>query len=92
MVFVERKSKTIHLVELKLGRLERSHGEQLQRYLDHARESKLLRGYLDEGWSLAGVLASPDAGKFKARSRDIVVKAVDARKVIRILKKLRRKT
>ena len=38
-----------------------------------------------------GVLASPEPGKLKARDEDITIQGLDARKIIKVLLKLRRR-
>ena len=88
---LDRAASTLILVELKHGRLEPAHREQLRRYLDHARESSLLRRHLDRGCALRGVLASLDPGKLALRYDDITVRKVDAARVIPILARLRRR-
>ena len=91
MVFVDSKTKEVILVELKRGKLEPWHREQLRRYLDHAAESTMIRGYLDRGFAVRGILASPEAGKLAARDERITVATVDSDRIIAILKRLRRR-
>jgi hypothetical protein len=91
LVFHDPSAEEIILVELKRGRLEPGHRDQLRRYLDHARESSLVRRHLDAGSSLRGILASPEPGSLKPGYGDIAVSKIDSRKVIEVLKELRRK-
>ena len=91
LVFFEPAAREIILVELKRGRPEPLHRDQLRRYLDHAGESRLIRRYLDEGCELRGILASPAPGKLAALHGDITVQEVDSERVIEILKEFRRK-
>ena len=77
------------LVELKRGKLNSDHEAQLQRYLDHARESPMLRACMDAGCKLRGVLATPENCVYKPRSKDIQVMIVDEKRVIQVLNKLR---
>ncbi len=90
LVFHDPSAGNIILVELKRSRLEPEHLHQLRRYLDHARESPLLRRYLDVGSSLRGILASPEPGGLKLGYGDMAVSGIDSRKVIEILKEFRR--
>jgi ERCC4-type nuclease len=91
MVFVDKKTKELILVELKRGRLERAHVRQLRRYLDHARESKLLCEYLDKGFRLHGLLATVEPCEIKTGCSNIAVQIIDRKRTIAVLKKLRRK-
>jgi len=76
-------------VELKRGRLGPTHEKQLARYLDNARESTLLKSYLDRGAALSGVLATVEKGDFIPKRKDIAVIIVDRQKVIDHLKRTR---
>jgi ERCC4-type nuclease len=78
------------LVELKRDKLQPAHREQLRRYLDHAHESPVLRGFLECDYALRGVLASPEIGDLKAKYDDITIRAIDAAGVIRWLVQQRR--
>ena len=89
LVFHDPSAGNIILVELKRSRLEPGHLGQLRRYLDHARESPLVRSYLDAGSSLRGILASPEPGNLKPGHGDMAVSGIDGKKVIRILRELR---
>ena len=82
LVFHDAKADAVILVELKRGRLESWHREQLGRYLDHAEESAMISGYLDAGSSLQGVLASVEPGKLKCRHKDITIRKLDAGKIM----------
>lgn len=90
MVFHNPDVDDIILVELKRGRLDGSHLAQLVRYLDNARESKLLRTYLDDGAKLRGVLATVEECTFNPKRRDVSVKVVDRKEVIGVLKEIRK--
>jgi len=89
MVFHDADAHTVVLVELKRGRLEAPHREQLRRYLDRAGESDMIRGYVADGCLVRGILASPDPGIFEAGYGDIEVRRVDVQKVIAALRQLR---
>jgi ERCC4-type nuclease len=91
MVFRDVKADALILVELKRGRLTREHVAQLRRYLDHARQSKLLRGHVEKAGAARGLLATVEACELKTSDRDISVRIVDRRKVIDVLKRLRRR-
>jgi len=91
MVFLDSASDEIILVELKRGRLAREHAQQLEGYLDHAGESKLLRKYLARGTTLRGILATVDECTFDPKHPDISIRLVDRKKAIQVLKKLRSK-
>jgi len=90
MVFVDTKADEVILVELKRGALAREHVRQLRRYLDHARESKLLRSFLDRGSRLRGILATVEPCELKTGDADISTHIVDKKRTIAVLKKLRR--
>jgi RecB family endonuclease NucS len=89
LVFVNAKADRIALVELKRGKLTREHAAQLRRYLDHARESPLLRSLLDKGARARGVLATLEPCQFDPKDPDISVRVVRKERVIRVLKQLR---
>jgi len=91
MVFLDSQAKEVILVELKRAKLEPWHREQLRRYLDHAGESSMVRSYLERGFGVRGILASPEAGRFAARDERITVVSIDRDRVIAILKRLRDK-
>ena len=91
MVFLDPKANEVILVELKRGRLAREHVRQLRRYLDHARESKLLRPLLDKGARTRGVLATVEPCELKTGDPDISTHIVDKRRAIAVLKRLRQK-
>ncbi len=96
MVFVDTKADEVILVELKRGALAREHVRQLRRYLDHARESKLLRSlldrrsFLDRGSRLRGILATVEPCELKTGDADISTRIVDETRTIAVLKRLRR--
>jgi RecB family endonuclease NucS len=58
LVFVDRSAPALILVELKRGALRPEDESQLQRYLDGAHKSPLLRAVLDDGARLRGILAT----------------------------------
>jgi len=77
------------LMELKRGALNADHEAQLKRYLDVARGSALLCGYLDRGAALRGILATFAVSDYVARDADIDAVVVDASAVIGVLNELR---
>jgi ERCC4-type nuclease len=89
LVFLDAEQHELVLAELKLGKLERAHEEQLRRYLDHAHQSPLLRSFLDRGMTARGVLATVDNSEFQPRHRDITAQVVDREQAARILMRLR---
>jgi len=89
LVFLDRKASELILVELKRGKLTRAHRDQLRRYLDNARRSDLLRAFLEEGARLRGVLATVEPCELKVRDKDVSIRIVDSRKVIKVLTRLR---
>jgi len=91
MVFLDPGDDALVLVELKRGKLEPRHREQLQRYLDHAAESPLLSEHLERGCGLRGILASPEPGKLKSRRSDVTIQGVDEKRVIAVLVELRQR-
>jgi len=91
MVFLDAKANELILVELKRGRLAREHVRQLRRYLDNARESKLLRELLDNGRRMHGILATVEPSELKTGCPDISTRIVDRKRTIAILKKLRKR-
>ena len=89
MVFHDPQADELILVELKRGKLTRSHHAQLCRYLDHAHESRLLRTYLDKGAKLRGVLATVEECDFTSKREDVEVRIIAREQVLQVLKKLR---
>ena len=90
MVFIDTEAVEVILVELKRGVLAREHVRQLRRYLDHARESKLLRSFLDRGSRIHGILATVEPCELKTGDADISTHIVDKKRTIAVLRKLRR--
>jgi ERCC4-type nuclease len=90
LVFLDDEPESIVLVELKRGTLLSEHESQLRRYLDHARESDLLRAFLDRNAPMRGVLATVAECAYRPRSPDISVCIVDRQRTIDVLKRLRR--
>ncbi len=91
MVFLDRKANELILVELKRGTLAREHVRQLRRYLDNARESKLLREHLDKGVRMHGILATVEPCEIKTGDPEISVRIVDRKRTIDVLKRLRKR-
>jgi len=89
MVFYADESDELVLVELKRGRLALDHYRQMHRYLDKARESSLLRGYLDRGAKLRGLLATAEPCEFHSGDPHVAVGIVDRGRAIDVLKGLR---
>jgi ERCC4-type nuclease len=91
MVFYDEPANELVLVELKHGVLETVHEAQLMRYLAHAHQSPLLRGYLERGAEVRGILATATPCDFAASdSSRIAVRIVDREAAIEVLKRLRR--
>jgi len=91
MVFLASVGRELVLVELKRGKLASEHRRQLRRYLNNAPESKLLRGFLEAGATIRGVLATVEESTFTSRDPDISARVVERKKVIKVLKRLRRR-
>ncbi len=89
LAFLDPEAEELILVELKRGKLRREHHDQLMRYLKNADKSKLLRGYLEDGMALRGILATMEECRFKSRDDVVSVRIIDQRQVIEILKQLR---
>jgi hypothetical protein len=89
LVFADQEANDLILVELKRGRLEREHEEQLCRYLDHAEESPLLRACLGTGARLRGMLATVTDCSYVPKSQHITVQIVNRAETIAVLKRLR---
>jgi ERCC4-type nuclease len=90
LVFWDEAANELLLVELKRTRLAWEHEEQLQRYLDHARESEMLRQRLDVGARIRGVLATYVASSYAPRNRESVsTVVVDRERAIEVLKRRR---
>ncbi len=91
LVYFAAERNELILVELKRGVLNADHETQLKRYFGVAQESALLRGYLDGGATLRGILATFAVSDYVARDPDIDAVAVDACAVIGVLKELRQR-
>jgi ERCC4-type nuclease len=89
LVFVNEAGGNLVLVELKRGKLNSDHEEQLQRYLTHAEESPILKACLDAGCTLRGVLATAEPCTYKPRNKSINTIIVNEQKAIQVLKWLR---
>ena len=91
LVFWDEAANELVLVELKRTRLAREHEEQLQRYLEHARESAMLRKRLDAGSGMRGVLVTYVKSAYAPRNPEFVSTViVDRERAIEVLKRLRR--
>ena len=90
MVFWEPQANELILVELKRGKLNGSHCEQLRRYLDNAHKSKLLKGLVETDATIRGVLATVEECAYRPRDPDISVRIVDRERVIEVLSQLRK--
>lgn len=90
MVYYDPEANALVLVELKRGPLLPEHCRQLGVYLDRAGESALLRGYLSEGASLGGVLATAHPCGFRPDDLRVTARVVDRDAAIRVLVNLRR--
>jgi ERCC4-type nuclease len=82
LVFLDEKNREIVLVELKCGRLSREHEQQVQRYLDHALESRLVAEHAESGYIVKGMLASMDSSTYRPRNRDIHIAHVPREKAV----------
>jgi DNA excision repair protein ERCC-4 len=89
MVFRDSAVGEIILVELKRGKLELAHYRQLRRYLGHAHLSKKLKAYLDDGYSLRGILATVEECEFQPGHEDVTIQIVNRKHAIEVLKILR---
>jgi ERCC4-type nuclease len=93
LVFADQTANELILVELKRGRLTPEHERQLQRYLDHARESPLLHAVLESGASMRGMLATVEGTAphqpFRPKSPRISAHVVDRQAAIDVLCQLR---
>jgi len=89
MVFLAPDAEELILVELKRGTLAAEHYRQLRRYLDQARMSKLLRGFLEKGTRIRGILATVEDCKFDPKDPDVSVCIVNKKHAIEVLKCLR---
>ena len=89
LVFLDSEAEELILVELKRGKLRREHYDQLMRYLKNAYKSELLRGYLEDGMALRGILATMEECRYRPNSNIVSVRIVDQRQIIRVLKQLR---
>ncbi len=89
LVFLDGKAKEVILVELKRGSLLPEHNRQIGRYLTNADQSPLLRGYLDDGWTIRGVLATVAESDYEPADPIVSTVIVDRKRVIKVLKQLR---
>jgi ERCC4-type nuclease len=93
LVFADETANELILVELKRGKLRPEHERQLQRYLDHAHESPLLRAALESGAKMRGVLATVErAGSgqpLRPKNPRVLAQTVDRQAAIDVLVQLR---
>lgn len=82
LVFRSLLAREVILVELKRGTLEPAHRTQLRRYLDIAGESSLLRKYLEAGYRLRGILASPEGTQIRCDDSDICIVQLNAEMIL----------
>jgi len=62
---------------------------QLRRYLDHAKESRLLGRYLGRGTGLRGVLATVEECELTLDDETVTVAVVSRKRALQVLKELR---
>lgn len=92
LVFLDHDAHQLVLVELKRGALEAAHEAQLERYLAHAEQSPLLRGYIEHGAQLCGVLATVTPCDFRpAHTEQVSAQVIERDRAIQVLRQLRRK-
>ena len=89
LVFLAQEANELILVELKRGRLAPEHHRQLRQYMEQAPRSALLRGFLDKGARLRGILATVEDGDFEPDDPDVCACIVDRQQAIEVLKCLR---
>ena len=89
LVFHDPEADEVILVEAKRGALTREHYRQLRRYLDNARQSRLLRRFLDQGAALRGLLVTVEQSALPTNDPSVSVSVMDKQKVIAVLKRLR---
>ena len=89
LVFLDHKTRELILVELKRSSLLPEHGRQIGRYLTNADQSSLLRGYIDDGWTVRGVLATVAESDYEPDDPIVSTVIVDRKRVIKVLKQLR---
>lgn len=86
LVFMDVASDEVIVVELKRGKLAHEHQDQLIRYLDNAKRSKAIRGLLEQGMGLRGVLSTVEPCELKPRRPNVIVTIVDRQAAIEVLK------
>ncbi len=91
LAYMLRRERTIVLVELKREAPRAEHLRQLQMYLDGAHSQPIVRGLLEEGYALRGILASPVAGRVKSREPRIEIKVLAEAKIVEELVRQRHK-
>jgi len=90
MVFLDESTKDVFIVELKRGILSAEHEKQLVRYLKNASQSKLLKDYLDQGYTMKGLLVTFEECEYTTTSNEIETVIVDKEEIRKVLKKLRK--
>ncbi len=91
MVYIDSKKKELILVELKRGVLARATEVQICRYMDRADQCDTLRAYLEQGYTLRGMLATIEDSDLKPSRDDVSIKIVNRKRVIKVLGDLRKK-
>ncbi len=89
LVFLDPGADELILVELKRGKITREHCHQIRRYLDNAHKSRLLRGFLEKGTGMRGILATVEECDYRPDHSDVSVCIVDRGRTIAVLKQLR---
>jgi len=93
LVFADKTHNELILVELKRGRLRPDHEQQLQRYMDHAHESRLLHAVLESGARMRGILATVESSaacrSFQPKNPYISACIIDRQATIDVLARLR---
>lgn len=90
MVYIDELAKEIIIVELKRGILSAEHEKQLLRYLENANQSQLMKDYIDQGFTIRGLLVTFEECEYNTTSKDISATVIDKEEIRTILKKLRK--
>jgi ERCC4-type nuclease len=77
LIFADEADKTVYVVEVKRGAIQREDVRQLAAYLDAADRSKTLGAYMRHGYGLTGLLAAPDTRLKHTKDERIEVRVVD---------------
>ena len=89
LVYLNKKTNELVLVELKRGQPTREGYTQICRYLDNAHKSDLLRSHTDKGMKLRGILATLEKGEVKIGRSDVTTRLIDRKRAANVLVKLR---